>query len=135
MSQIVIVRLPPFIQLPRSIQARIYRRTYMTQMKDKELLIQAIQDAGYTCEQPKFVLFGLRAQIRIKGQRIGFNKIGKFFEMVSGQEGNPTQVLQEISQRYIVCLTRQKLAAQGFAVSSEEKQKDGRIHLVLRRVA
>lgn len=110
-------------------------RIQKTLMKDKELLIQAIQDAGYTCEQPKFVLFGLRAQIRIRGRQIGFNKTGDFYEMVSREASNPTQFLQEISQLYIYHLTRQKLEAQGFAIASEEKQKDGRIHLVLRRMA
>jgi hypothetical protein len=104
-------------------------------MKDKELLIQAIQDAGYICEQPKFVLFGLRAQIRIRGRQVGFNKTGDFYEMVSREASHPTQLLQEISQLYIYHLTRQKLETQGFAVASEEKQKDGRIHLVLRRMA
>ncbi len=120
MSQIVRIRVP------------VTRRT---QMKDKELLIQAIQDAGYICEQPKFVLFGFRAQIRIRGRQIGFNKASDFYEMVSLGENNTTQVLQDISQRYICRLTRQKLEAQGFAVASEETQKDGRIHLVLRRMA
>jgi hypothetical protein len=110
-------------------------RIQKTLMKDKVLLIQAIEDAGYTCEQPKFVLFGLRAQIRIRGRQIGFNKAGDFYEMVSRRESQAPQILQDISQRYIYHLTRQKLEAQGFEVASEEKQKDGRIHLVLRRMA
>ena len=110
-------------------------RVHQTQMKDKDLLIQAIQDAGYVCEQPKFVLFGFRAQIRIRGRQIGFNKAGDFYEMVSRGEGSVTQILQDITQRYICRLARQRLEAQGFAVASEETQKDGRIHLVLRRMA
>jgi hypothetical protein len=110
-------------------------RIQKTQMKDKELLMQAIQDAGYTCEQQKPSLFGFRAEIRILGRQIGFNKRGEFYEMVSNRESNVAQVLQDISQRYIYRLTRQKLEAQGFAVASEETQKDGRIHLVLRRMA
>lgn len=110
-------------------------RVHQTQMKEKELLLQAIEDAGYTCVQPKFVLFGLRAEIRIRGRQIGFNKIGDFYEMVSRGENIAPKVLQDISQRYIYRLTRQKLEAQGFAVANEETQKDGRIHLVLRRMA
>jgi hypothetical protein len=55
--------------------------------------------------------------------------------MISRREGQAPQILQDISQRYIYHLTRQKLEAQGFAVASEETQKDGRIHLVLRRMA
>ncbi len=40
-------------------------RIRKTQMKDRELLIQAIKDAGYVCERQKFSLSGLRAEIRI----------------------------------------------------------------------
>ncbi len=110
-------------------------RLHKTQMKDKELLIRAIQDAGYACEQPKYTLFGFKAEIRLRGRRIGFNKSGEFYEMVSRERSNAALILQDITQRYIYHLTRKKLEAQGFAVASEETQKDGRIHLVLRRMA
>lgn len=110
-------------------------RIHKTQMKDKDLLMQAIEDAGYACEQPKFSLFGFNAEIRLRGKQIGFNKAGEFYEMVARDQKNAVQILQDVSQRYIYHLTRKKLEAQGFALASEETQKDGRIHLVLRRMA
>jgi hypothetical protein len=109
-------------------------RVNKTRMNDKDLLIQAIQDAGYSTLN-KFNLFGIRAEIRLKGKNIGFSKKGEFYEMVSLNERNASQVLQDISQRYIYRLTLQKLESQGFALARQETQKDGRIHLVLRRMA
>lgn len=110
-------------------------RTQKTVMKDKELLVKAIEDAGFTCEQSRFNILGLRAEIRIRGRQIGFTKTGDSYQMVSRGEREADKVLKGITQRYITQLTRQKLEAQGFSVASEEKQKDGRIHLVLRRMA
>ncbi len=108
-------------------------RIQKTVIKEKDLLIQAIKDAGYPCEQPGF--FGVKDEVRIRGRQIWFKKIGDFYEMVSRSESTAPQILQEITQRYIYCVTCKKLEEQGFAVASEEKQKDGRIHLVLRRMA
>lgn len=110
-------------------------RIHKTKMKDRELLIQAIKEAGYSCEESQFPLGGLRAEIKISGRQIGFNRRGDCYEMVSLREPKAAQVLQQIMQPYIYLVTRQKLESQGFSVASEEKQKDGRIHLVLRRMA
>jgi hypothetical protein len=110
-------------------------RTQKTVMQDKDLLVKAVEDAGFTCEQPRFNLLGFRAKIRLRGRQIGFNHTGTFYEMVSRGEREADKVLKEITQHYITQLTRQKLEAQGFSVASQEKQKDGRIHLVLRRMA
>lgn len=114
---------------------RIRTRNHKTIMKDKDLLVKAIEDAGFVCEQPRFNLFGFRAKLRLRGRQIGFNHTGTFYEMVSRGEREADKILKEITQRYIYHLTRQKLEAQGFSLASEEKQKDGRIHLVLRRMA
>ncbi len=111
-------------------------RIHKTKMKDKELLIQAIRDAGYTCEEPLFPTLGrLGVTFKIRERQIGFKKTGNFYEMVSLRESQAPQILQEITQRYIYLVARQKLETQGFTIASEEKQKDGRIHLVLRRMA
>ena len=114
-------------------------RIHLTQMKDKELLMQAIEEAGYTCTQRKVGLFGFREEIRLHEKQISFRKSGDTYEMVSRNVGGAAQILREITQHYtqrhIYQVTRAKLEAQGFAVASEEQQKDGRIHLVLRRMA
>ena len=43
--------------------------------------------------------------------------------------------LQQLSQRYAYHVARAKLEAQGFTLAAEETATDGRIHLVLRRLA
>lgn len=108
-------------------------RIQKTVIKEKDLLIQAIKDAGYTSEQSGF--FVAENEVRIRGRQVWFKKTGDFYEMVSRGDRTAPQILQEITQHYIYRVTCKKLEEQGFAVTSEEKQKDGRIHLVLRRMA
>jgi hypothetical protein len=43
------------------------------------------------------------------------------------------QLVQQLTQRYAYQAARTKLAEQGFELVEEEQQKDGRIHLMLRR--
>jgi hypothetical protein len=110
-------------------------RVHKTKMNAKNLLLQAIADAGYTLKEGFFDRFRSKDEIRLQEADIKFQKKGEFYEMVARGNINGPAILQNISQRYIYHLTRNKLEEQGFALSSEETQKDGRIHLVLRRMA
>ena len=117
-------------------------RVHKTKMNDKDLLLQAIQEAGYTVQDGFFKNIFAKDEIRLKEADIKFRTKGEFYEMAArgrvnspGVLQNSSAILQNISQRYIYHLTRNKLEAQGFTLASEETQKDGRIHLVLRRMA
>jgi hypothetical protein len=116
-----------------------------TQMVERAYLIQALEDLGYACEEENVTIrgFGRQSQqvdIRVKtrGYDIGFRKVGKSYEVVADWWGvrgiNREKFLQQVTQRYAYHAARAKLEEQGFALTSEDMQEDGRIHLVLRRM-
>jgi hypothetical protein len=121
-------------------QLLVIRRT---QMVEKEYLTQALGDLGHAWREgpARLGLFGPRVDIKVqvRGHNIGFRKAGQTYEMVvvgeRGWSANRAQFLQQVSQRYAYHAARAKLEEQGFTLASEEVQQDGRIHLVLRRVA
>jgi hypothetical protein len=121
-------------------QLLVIRRT---QMVEKEYLTQALGDLGHTWREgpARLGLFGPRVDIKVqvRGHNIGFRKAGQTYEMVvvgeRGWNANRAQFLQQVSQRYAYHAARAKLEEQGFTLASEEVQQDGRIHLVLRRMA
>ena len=70
---------------------------------------------------------------------IGFKRQadGTFDAIISGYDlaRHSQQWLNRLTQRYAYHVARAKLEEQGFALVTEETQQDGRIHLVLRRMA
>ena len=112
-------------------------RIKKTQMVEREYLIQALEDLGYRWTgNAGLGLLGPRIDIKVRGRNVGFRKTGGSYEMVTrGVVTRQTKFLQQVTQRYAYHVARAKLEEQGFVLSSEEVQKDGRIHLVLRRMA
>ena len=108
-------------------------RISKTKLKDKEMLIQALKDLGCDITVSK-----LQDKIVIKKPGISFERKGQFYNMVyvTRRSIEPkTEFLNQVTQRYIYNITVKKLEQQGFSMASEQTEKDGRIHMVLRRVA
>lgn len=119
-----------------------------TQMVERDYLLKALQDLGYTCEEGNVEIRGFggqrtRVDIRIptsrRGYDIGLRKTADTYEMVADWWGirgiDRVRFLQQLTQRYAYQAARAKLEEQGFALVSEEVEEKGQIHLVLRRVA
>ena len=119
-----------------------------TQMAQQEYLLMALKDLDLQYEQGNLDVRGFggqRTPVQIKvatknhGYDIGFRKTGEAYEMVADWWGirgvNRESLLQQLTQRYAYHTARAKLEAQGFTLVTEEKQKDGQVHLVLRRMA
>lgn len=117
-----------------------------TQMVEKQYLVQALRDLGYTCEEGDLKIRGfggnhiaVEIKVATKGfsYDIGFRKVDNAYEVVADWWGvrgiNQKQFLQQVTQRYAYRAARAKLEQQGFTLVTEESQKDGRIHLILRR--
>lgn len=119
-----------------------------TKLVEREYLLKALADLGHACQEGKQEIRGYsgnRTPVDIKiatksaGFDIGFQKTGDAFELVADWWGikdiNQQQFVQQLNQRYAYHATTAKLEEQGFSVTSEEKDNDGRIHLMLRRMA
>ena len=118
-----------------------------TLMVEKEFLIQAIKDLGYSYEEGDLEIQGTggkKAQVAIKinlrlSLDIGFQKAGKAYEIIADWYGvrglKKKEFTEKIMQRYAYIATRAKLEEQGFSLVSEEVGEKGKIHLVLRRAA
>lgn len=119
-----------------------------TQMVEKEYLIRALQDMQYSFEEGKVEIRGwngrrTRVEIKVptrnRGYDIGFLKSGAAYEIVADWWGirdmKREQFAQQLHQRYAYHAARAKLERQGFSLVNEASEKDGRIHLVLRRMA
>ena len=111
-------------------------RIRKTQMVEKDYLVQALDDLGYTwAKDAKLSAFGPQVEIKINN-RVGFRREGNGYAMVTRglAEHRASTIMNTVTQRYVYHAARKKLEAQGFALTSEEEQ-EGRIHLVLRRMA
>jgi hypothetical protein len=119
-----------------------------TRMVEREYLVAALRDLGFQPEVGQLQARGFggnRTAVEVKiasgnsGYDIGFRKTADGYEVVADWWGiNKVQqgpFVQQLQQRYAYQATRAKLQEQGFDLVNEEKQKDGRIHLVLRRMA
>jgi hypothetical protein len=119
-----------------------------TTLVEKEFLLRALEDLGFRPEVGTVQVRGFggnrtSAEIRVPtknpGYDIGFRKAGEAYEMVADWWGirdlSPQELLERLAQRYAYHATRAKLEEQGFTLVSEETNKDGQIHLVLRRLA
>ena len=119
-----------------------------TRMVEKEPLLKALKDLGCVPQEGAVDIrgyLGIRTRVEIKiptsnpEYDIGFRKVDGVYECVADWFGlknlDRQPFLDQLAQRYAYHAARAKLEEQGFAVASEEIQKDGRIHLVLRRMA
>jgi hypothetical protein len=118
-----------------------------TRMVERAHLLAALRDLGYTPQEGEVQARGFaggRAQVEIKiptrgGYDIGFRPTAEGYEVVADWWGvrgvKQKTFVEQLTQRYAYHAARAKLEEQGFALVTEEKQSDGRIHLVLRRMA
>jgi hypothetical protein len=118
-----------------------------THMVDKEYLLQALKDLGYSYEEGDLEIQGAgrkKARVAIKinlrlSYDIGFQKNGDAFEVVADWYGvrsiKKKDFTEKVTQRYAYHATKAKLEEQGFSLVSEENSEKGQIRLVLRRTA
>jgi len=119
-----------------------------TRIIEKELLISALSDLGYSPEEGELEVRGFGGnrtpvEILLKGKKfgydIGFKKNGESYEIIADWFGvigvKQKDFVDQVNQRYAYHAARVKLEQQGFALVGEEVQADGKIHLVLRRMA
>ena len=127
-----------------------------TRLTDRPALVQALADVGYrlveTHDTPQ-TLYGYRgdkraeqAEVIIRRKHVGpasndlgFRRTaaGSFEAIISAfdRRQHSQAWLDRLTQRYAYHVARAKLQEQGFDLVSEETARDGRIHLVLRRLA
>ena len=117
-----------------------------TQMVEKEFLLMALKDLGYSYEEGDLEVKGFGGQhthVEIKlslrlSNDIGFHKSGDAYEMVADWFGvhnlKQKDFTNQLMQRYAYHAACSKLEEQGFTLVNEENQKDGQIRLVLRRM-
>jgi hypothetical protein len=116
-----------------------------TQMVERELLLRALFDLGYQAEAGELTIGGyawqktaVEIRVETEGYAIGFRKEGDAYVLVGdwwGVKGiSRARFLKMLAQRYSYLAARSELEKQGFTVAAEERDKEGRVHLVLRRV-
>lgn len=129
--------------------------TLQTQFTDTSALVKALDDVGYKqveVHESAQTLYGYQgdkrsqtAEVIIRRKHVGpaSNDLGfkrqsdgTFQAIISDYDRHrhSQQWLNQLSQRYAYQAATAKLQEQGFALIAEEKQADGRIHLVARRV-
>ena len=107
------------------------------------------RDLGYSYEEGEGVQIrgwgGRKTQVELKvptrnaGYDIGFARSNGCFDIVADwwgiREIKPAQFTETLTRRYAYHAVLDRLQEQGFALAQEETAKDGRVHLVLRRMA
>jgi hypothetical protein len=119
-----------------------------TRMVEKEHLVAALRDLGYVPEEGRLQARGwngtrtpveVRVAIKNSGYDVGFRHTAEGYEVVADWFGirdlDRDEFVRRLTRRYAYHATRAKLEEQGFTLVSEEGQEDGRVHLVLRRMA
>ena len=127
-----------------------------TRITDKAALVKALGDVGYKTVEARGTpqhLYGFvgdrraqTAEVIVRRWHVGWfsNDIGfsrgadGCFEAVISdydRRKHSQAWLDRLTQRYAYHVARAKLQEQGFDLVSEETARDGRIHLVLRRLA
>lgn len=107
-----------------------------TQMVEQEYLTKALDDLGYTYEVER----GDQVRVEMPGflrRRVLFSKRGDAYELVGdfwGMGNKPQEMLEQLTPRYAYHATMAKLSEQGFTLASEEREPNGRVRLLLRRV-
>jgi hypothetical protein len=129
--------------------------TLRTQIADVKALRAALADVGfadvdvYETAQPLYGFMGdarsQTAEVIVRRRHLGWlsndlgfrrNAAGTFDAIISDYDRRKysQEWLDRLTQRYAYHAARAKLEEQGFVLTSEENTKDGRIHLVLRRM-
>jgi Protein of unknown function (DUF1257) len=123
-----------------------FTRLKQAKITDRNYLLKALNDLGYSTRGRGLVRGFLgaltHAEIRIKpspdSYEIGFRKGGESYVCIADWYGvhelKQEKFLRKLNQQYAVVAAKDRLAAQGFCLA-QEKEIDGRIHLVLRRAA
>jgi hypothetical protein len=120
-----------------------------TRMVERDLLCKSLTDLDLAYQEGRLTIRGMlfiertRVEIRVAAgklkNRVGFRKRNGVYEMVADWWGlrrfDRSQFLRQITQRYAYNAARAKLEKQGFDLVEEETQKNGQIHMVLRRMA
>ncbi|HHY89729.1 MAG TPA: DUF1257 domain-containing protein [Chloroflexi bacterium] len=117
-----------------------------TRFVEKEYLLKALTDLGYTYEEGELTIEGFNGRqtpvdIRISipvSYDIGLRKKGDHYEIVADWFGvrgiKPKDFENSLAQRYAYHAARDQMERQGFNLV-EETQDNGQIRLVLRRAA
>ena len=119
-----------------------------TRLVERAHLVAALRDLGHAPEEGRVEARGYggaRTRVEVKiataaaGYDVGFRHTPEGYEVVADWWGvrglEQKEFLRQLHQRYAYHAARAKLEEQGFTLVSEEKQEDGRIRLVLRRMA
>ncbi len=119
-----------------------------TKIVEKDFLLKALDELGHTVQHGGTQIRGYggnRTTVEISiatgspGYDIGFQKNGDVYELVADWWGikdiNQQEFVNSLHQRYAYHTTKTKLEEQGFSVTDEQQDNDGRIHLMLRRMA
>lgn len=121
-----------------------------TKLVERRFLLAALDDLGLAHEEGDLSVRGLggattRAEIRAPTSDprfdIGFvaSGDGGGYEIVADWWGvkdwTQDDLVASLTRRYAYHAARESLEREGFGLVTEEQQADGRIHLVLRRMA
>lgn len=118
-----------------------------TQMREKDFVLKALKDLGFTAEEGQQEVRGFGGQktpvdIRIplkNSYDIGLRLKGNAYEIVGDWFGvrgvNQQELTNRLAQRYAYHATRAKLGQQGFDMVEEKVEETGQIRIVLRRMA
>jgi hypothetical protein len=118
-----------------------------THLTDKDLLLQAVRELGYTVNTGKTSIKGFRGEetpadlcISIPGEQyeIGFVLKGSQYQIIADWWGlgrlDEKTFLNQLTQKYAYLATKQSLTQQGFVIAREETAANGEIKLILRRM-
>ena len=125
-----------------------------TRLKDVDALVEALSDMGYdeleVYDKPRpLVEFvggepNQRANVIIRKQYVGrlsndigfrLGSDGRFEAIISDydQDRHNDRWMAELTKRYAYHATRTKLEEQGFTLTHEQRDNQGRVHLLLQR--
>jgi hypothetical protein len=118
-----------------------------TQMAEKEFVLKALKDMGFTFQEGDQQVMGFagqKSQVEIRiplkmSYDIGLRKKGAAYEIVADWFGvhgiNQKEFTNKLMQRYAYHATRSKLEQQGFDMIEEQVEETGQIRITLRRMA
>lgn len=118
-----------------------------TQMVDKEFVLKALKDLGFSYEEGSQEVRGFGGQktaveIRVPlklSYDFGLRKAAGGYEIIADWFGvrgvTQKDLTQKLNQRYAYHAARAKLEQQGFSMVEEKVEETGQIRIVLRRLA
>ncbi len=120
-----------------------------TKLVDRNHLLAALTDLGYRYEEGDVEIGGYngqRTKVDIKvptakaAYDIGFVREADRYELVADwlmlrNVVDRNELLAAVTRRYAYHATLDRLQQEGFGLVTEEREADGRVHLVLRRMA